>query len=429
MRKITKPMESESIALSRQREIYMAGLRGKKMSIPFTYDALVEAASEVMSAPAWAYVMGAAGAEKTMHTNTAAFDSWKILPRVLRDVGGRDISTSYAGKSFTTPFFICPVGSLGLVHAKADLAAARAAARLGIPFMSSNQSSVSMEDLSQGMGTGPKMFQLYWSNSDELVSSFIQRAEQANFDALVVTVDNTLLGWRSRDLQSAYLPYLHGHGLAHYTSDPVFRQLVEKTKDKPSATGGVNLKVISALIQMAYRHPGSTWANLRSGISLKSARKFVDVFMKPSLSWSDIRQLRDMTQLPIVVKGIQHPEDAALAVDAGVNTIMVSNHGGRQVDGGISSLDALVGVMDAVGGKVDVLFDSGIRSGMDAFKALALGAKAVGIGRPFVLALALAGEQGVRDLLLNYVAEFELTMGLSGCSTVQEITMDFLKRI
>ncbi len=399
------------------------------MSIPFTYDALVEAAREVMSDPAWAYVMGAAGAEKTMHTNTAAFDSWKILPRVLRDVGSRDISTSYAGKSFNTPFFICPVGSLGLVHAKADLAAARAAARLGIPFMSSNQSSISMEDLSQGMGTGPKMFQLYWSNSDELVSSFIQRAEQANFDALVVTVDNTLLGWRSRDLQSAYLPYLHGHGLAHYTSDPVFRQLVEETRDKPSATGGVNLKVISALIQMAYRHPGSTWANLRSGISLKSARKFVDVFMKPSLSWSDIRQLRDMTQLPIVVKGIQHPEDAALAVDAGVNTIMVSNHGGRQVDGGISSLDALVGVMDAVGGKVDVLFDSGIRSGMDAFKALALGAKAVGIGRPFVLALALAGEQGVRDLLLNYVAEFELTMGLSGCSTVQEITMDFLKRI
>ena len=422
-------MESESVAVSRQREIYMAGLRGKKMSIPFTYDELVEAAGEVMSAPAWAYVMGAAGAEKTMRSNTAAFDSWKILPRVLRDVRSRDISTSYVGKSFKTPFFICPVGSLGLVHSKADLAVASAAAKLGIPFMSSNQSSVSMEDLSQGMGTGPKMFQLYWSNSDELVSSFIRRAEEAKFDALVVTVDNTLLGWRSRDLQSAYLPYLHGHGLAHYTSDPVFRKLVENTKEKPSSTGPVNFRVISALIQMAYRHPGSTWANLRSGVSLKSARKFVDVFMKPSLSWSDIRQLRDMTELPIIVKGIQHPEDAALALDAGVNTIMVSNHGGRQVDGSISSLDALVGVMDVVGGKVDVLFDSGIRSGMDAFKALALGAKAVGIGRPFVLALALAGERGVRDLLLNYVAEFELTMGLSGCRNVQEINGDFLKRV
>lgn len=421
-------MESESIALSRQREIYMAGLRGKKMSIPFTYDELVVAAQDVMSAPAWAYVMGAAGTEKTMRTNSAAFDSWKILPRVLRDVGSRDISTSYVGKRFNTPFFICPVGSLRLVHPKADLAVAGAAAELGIPFMSSNQSSVAMEDLSQ-MGTGPKMFQLYWSNSDELVASFISRAEQANFDALVVTVDNTLLGWRSRDLQSAYLPYLHGHGLAHYTSDPVFRKLVESTKKRPSSTGAVNLKVISALIQMAYRHPGSTWENLRSGISLRSARKFVDVFMKPSLSWSDIRMLRDMTHLPIIVKGIQHPDDAALAVDAGVNTIMVSNHGGRQVDGGISSLDALAGVIDAVGGKVDVLFDSGIRSGMDAFKALALGAKAVGIGRPFVLALALAGEHGVRELLLNYVAEFELTMGLSGCSSVQEITMDFLKRI
>lgn len=422
-------MESESVAVSRQREIYMAGLRGRKMSIPFTYDELVEAAAEVMSAPAWAYVMGAAGAEKTMHGNTAAFDSWKILPRVLRDVGSRDISTSYVGKSFKTPFFICPVGSLGLVHSKADLAVASAAAKLGIPFMSSNQSSVSMEDLSQGVGMGPKMFQLYWSNSDELVSSFIRRAEEANFAALVVTVDNTLLGWRSRDLQSAYLPYLHGHGLAHYTSDPVFRKLVENTKDKPSSTGAINLRVISALIQMAYRHPGSTWSNLRSGVSLKSARKFVDVFMKPSLSWSDIRQLREMTDLPIIVKGIQHPQDAALAVDAGVNTIMVSNHGGRQVDGSISSLDALVGVMDAVGGKVDVLFDSGIRSGMDAFKALALGAKAVGIGRPFVLALALAGEQGVRDLLLNYVAEFELTMGLSGCRNVKEISVDFLKRV
>ncbi len=422
-------MESQSIALSRQREIYMAGLRGKKMSIPFTYGELAAAACEVMTEPAWAYVMGAAGEEKTMHWNCQAFDRWKILPRVLRDVEHRDISTTYLGKKFSAPFFICPVGSLGLVHPQADLAVARATAKLGIPFMSSNQSSVSIEDLSQGMGAGPKMFQLYWSNSDDLVSSFIGRAEQANFDALVVTVDNTLLGWRSRDLQSAYLPYLHGHGLAHYTSDPVFKKLAKNTKEGPSSTGGVNLRVISALIQMAYRHPGSTWNNLRSGISLKSARKFVDVFMKPSLSWSDIRQLRDMTHLPIIVKGIQHPEDAALAVDAGVQTIMVSNHGGRQVDGGISSLDALVGVMDAVGGKVDVLFDSGIRSGMDAFKALALGAKAVGIGRPFVLALALAGEQGVRELLLNYLSEFELTMGLSGCRNVQEITIDFLKRI
>ena len=248
------------------------------------------------------------------------------------------------------------------------------------------------------------------------------RAEACGCEAIVVTLDTTILGWRTRDLDLAWLPFLRGMGIAQYTSDPVFTRLLsEPLSDLDQPEPRPSLSALRVLIQLVRNYPGPFLTALRSGRARAAVQRFVQIYSRPSLTWADLPFLRERTKLPIVLKGILHPDDARRAVEEGIDGIVVSNHGGRQVDGGIATLDALPGVIEAVGGRIPVLLDSGIRSGADVFKALALGARAVLLGRPYVYGLALAGEAGVREVVTNFMADFDLTMGLAGCRSVSEI--------
>jgi isopentenyl diphosphate isomerase/L-lactate dehydrogenase-like FMN-dependent dehydrogenase len=412
---------------ARQTEIYLAGARGVRPRVPVNAERLEQAAQRAMSREAFAYTAGAAGSESTMRANRSAFDHWRIVPRVLRDVSVRDTSIELFGRRLPVPVLLSPIGVLELMHADADLAVARAAASLGVPMVFSNQASVPMEACAAAMGDAPRWFQLYWSRDDELVESLVQRAERCGCDAIVVTLDTALLGWRSRDLELGHLPFLLGKGIAQYTSDPVFMRKLHEPLDGPlPARGRVTLSALRTALTMARAIPGGRLHNLKSGDALAAVRRFVATYSRASLTWDDLPFLRQCTRLPIVLKGVLHPDDARRAMDAGMDGVIVSSHGGRQVDGSIAALDALPPIVDAVAGRVTVLMDSGVRGGADVFRALALGARAVGIGRPYAYGLALAGEAGVREVLGNIVAEFELTMALTGRATVADIGRDAL---
>jgi lactate 2-monooxygenase len=382
-------------------------------------------ARRVLSAEAFAYLAGGAGRECTMSANRAALDRWRIVPRMLRDVSARDTTVTLFGRTLPAPLLLAPIGVLELAHAEADLAVARAAAAEGVPFIFSNQASVPMELCAAAMGDAPRWFQLYWSRSNELVKSFVRRAEACGCEAIVLTLDTTMLGWRTRDLELAYLPFLRGLGIAQYTSDPVFRaQLGEPLDGAPSERPPVNLATLRAFAQMVRRYPGRLPETLRSGAARAAVQRFVATYSRPSLTWGDLSFLRELTRLPILLKGIQHPDDAREAVARGMDGVIVSNHGGRQVDGAIGALEALPSVVEAAGGRVPVLFDSGIRGGADIVKALALGATAVCLGRPYAYGLAVAGETGVRDVIRNVLADFDLTLGLAGYARIAQLGRD-----
>ncbi|HEX5726153.1 MAG TPA: lactate 2-monooxygenase [Longimicrobiaceae bacterium] len=416
-------------ALNRQAEIYLAGVRGEAPAVPVSMPALEEAARKAMSREAYAYVTGGAGLESTVAANRAALERWRIVPRMLRDVSQRDTSVELFGRRLPAPLLVAPIGVLELAHAEADLAVARAAAEAGVPMIFSSQASVPMEACAAAMGEGPRWFQLYWSRNDALVESFVGRAEACGCEAIVVTLDTTMLGWRTRDLDLAYLPFLRGKGIAQYVSDPVFQASLAEPATGPTAEQRkVNLAALRVFFGLARSYPGSLRENLRTRRPLLAVQQFIATYSRPSLTWDDLPFLRARTRLPILLKGILHPDDARRTVDAGVDGVIVSNHGGRQVDGAVGAADALPGVVEAAGGSIPVLFDSGVRGGADVFRALALGARAVCVGRPYVYALALAGERGVLALLRNLMADFELTMGLAGCRSVDEITRESLVR-
>jgi lactate 2-monooxygenase len=421
-------MGKSEFGRERQAAIYKGGIAGRKNKIPVQHHLLYQKASEKMSPDAHSYICGGAGMEKTMSANREAFTRRQIVPRMLNDVSERDLSIELFGKKHPAPFLISPIGVLEMVHPKADLAVAQAAAAEQVPMIFSNQASVDMETCAAAMGDATRWFQLYWSKSDKVVESFVRRAEACHCSAIVVTLDTTLLGWRPRDLDSTYLPFLRAKGIAQYLSDPVFMREAAQI-ELPDEKRTMNIAVLNALRQMMVKVPGSTSSHLKTKLPMKAVKHFVDTYSRPSLTWENLRFLREITQLPVVLKGIQHPDDAEKALDVGVDGVIVSNHGGRQVDGAIGSLDALPDVVQVIDGKIPVLFDSGIRSGADAFKALALGANAVCIGRPFVYALTIAGKEGVIELLKNYKADLDLTMGLSGCRSVKEIRNIELKKI
>lgn len=408
---------------ARQAQIYTNGIAGVKPAVPVNYVDLVTTAQKKMSPEAFAYVAGGAGMETTILANRRAFDRWKIVPRVMRDVSVRDWSVQLFNRRLPAPVLLAPVGVLELAHPEADLAVAKAAGETGIPMIFSNQASVNMETCAQAMGDGPRWFQLYWSKSNELVESLVNRAEACGCEAIVVTLDTTMLGWRTRDLELAYLPFLRGKGIAQYVSDPVFQRLL-KTFAPQKSTTKINLHTIRTLRQMVGAYPGNFLKNLRSGEAVAAVQFFISTYSRPSLTWDDLSFLRSITKLPIILKGILHAEDARLAADHGADGIIVSNHGGRQVDGALGTMDALPAIADAVGNQIAILLDSGIRCGADIFKALALGARAVCIGRPFVYALAIHGQAGVQELISNLLGEFDLTMGLAGCKSPDEINRD-----
>ena len=417
------------IGRERQFEVYVGGARGVRPRVAVSVERLEQRAQDVMSPEAFAYVAGGAGTEETMRENRAAFERWRIVPRVLRDVSVRDTTIELFGTRLPSPFVLSPIGVLEMAHRDADIAVARASATEGVPMIFSNQASRPMEDCARELGDAPHWFQLYWSTSNELVESLVKRAEACGCSAVVLTLDTTMLGWRVRDLDLAYLPFLRGKGIAQYTSDPVFvEQLRETLLEEAPPTGRVTPSALNTLWQMVSAYPGSRLRNLRSGEARAAVRRFVEIYSRPSLTWEDLAFLRERTKLPIVLKGVLSGADASAAVEHGMDGIVVSNHGGRQVDGSIATMDALPSVVEAVQGRVPILLDSGIRSGADAFRALALGATAVGLGRPYVWGLAAAGEDGVREVLRNFRGDFDLTLGLSGHASVADLTPDAVTR-
>jgi len=401
--------------------------------VPVDGRKLERAAKRAMSREAYAYVAAGAGAGRTMAANTAAFDRVRIVPRMLRDVSTRDTSVELFGRRLDSPVLLAPIGVLELADRDADHAVARAAAAEGVPMVISNQASTPMEEIAADLGDSPRWFQLYWSTSDDLVESLVSRAEAIGAEAIAVTLDTTMLGWRTRDLDIAYLPFLRGKGIAQYTSDPVFRGLLDNppegesdiaTREQPKPT----LRALGTLLQVLRNWPDGALDGLRTGHARAAVERFTQIYSRPSLRWEDLPYLRERTKLPILLKGILHPDDARRAVDEGIDGIVVSNHGGRQVDGSVATFDALPGIAESVGGRIPILMDSGIRGGADVFKALALGATAVLVGRPYVYGLAAGGEAGVREVIQNLVGEFDLTMGLAGCTSVAEIGPETVAR-
>jgi len=427
---MTSPSPQAGPGRARQDVIYRAGITGAKPRIPTNFTDLEARAQRRMSGEAWAYVYGGAGEGATMAANRSAFDRWQIVPRMLRDVSRRSLATTVLDTSLQAPVLLAPVGAAGLVTPGADVLIGKGAAAAGIPYIFSNQGSAPMEDTARAMGTQSRWFQLYWGRDEGLVDSFIGRAEAMGAEALVVTLDTTMLGWRPWDLNIGSLPFSRGIGIAQYTSDPRFMQLVADrvAAAAPGAKVKVTPSAIATLFSIARNHPGSFRANLSDPAARAAVETFLEVYSNPALTWDHIATLRDRTTLPVVLKGILHPDDARRAFDSGVDAVMVSNHGGRQVDGAIGSLDALVAIREAVGPGPTVLLDSGIRSGADVFKALALGANAVTLGRPHIYGLALDGADGVRDVIANVIGELDLTMGLSGVGSIAEIDRDCVRR-
>ncbi|MCZ8195775.1 MAG: alpha-hydroxy-acid oxidizing protein [Hyphomonadaceae bacterium] len=379
-----------------QIDIYGAGLRGALPDIPVDFATLEARATEALSPSIRNYVQGGCGDELTQQRNTSAFEHWGIYPRMMVDCSVRDLSIELFGKTLPSPILMAPVGvgALCVPDGHGDLAAAHASVNTGVPFVASTLSNDPLERVADIIGSRPKFFQLYTPKDPELTASLIGRAEVAGFDAIVITLDTWVTGWRPRDLNSANFPQLRGAVLENYFSDPIFRsRLVSPPED-----------------------------DLGAAIAL-----WRDVFGKV-LTWSDISWFRSMTRLPLVLKGICHPDDARRAIDCGVDAIYCSNHGGRQANGGIAAIDMLPGVV-AASGKAPVLFDSGVRSGTDVVKALAMGARAVGIGRPWAYGLALQGATGATHVLRSILAEADLLMAINGYPTIAHLRESGIVRL
>src|SRR5918992_2207885 len=334
--------------LRRQTDIYLGGVSGIRPKVPLSFEELEAKARGAMSKEAFAYVAAGAGSEDTVAANRAGFRRWRIVPRMLRDVSERDTSVELFGRRLPGPFLLAPVGVLELAHGDADRAVAAAARTEDVPMVFSNQASTPMETCAELLGDGMRWFQLYWSSSNELVESFVRRAERCGCGAIVVTLDTTILGWRPRDLTPAFLPFLRGKGIAQYTSDPVFRRLSAEEAEEGlgSQEPRYNLSALRTLLQLTKAYPDRFVSTLASGRGRAAVQRFINIYSRPSLTWEELPFLRERTKLPILLKGVLHPDDAGRAIDAGVDGIVVSNHGGRQVDGAIAPLDALPAVVE-----------------------------------------------------------------------------------
>jgi lactate 2-monooxygenase len=371
----------------RQAALFRMGAAGHPPRVPVSCDRLEAEAARRLSPAAYDYVAGGAGGGTTVWANLAEFDRWSLLPRMLTDVHERDTRIELFGRTIPAPLLLAPVGALGVVHPSAEIAVARACAATGVPMVASTLTSATLEEIATALGPVRGWFQLYWGPNRDLNLSLVQRAEKAGYAALVVTLDTRHIGWRERDLDRGYLPFLGGVGIGNYLSDPTFRATLAKPPEEDIANA-----VLGAI------------------------RSIGD----PAFVWNDLRFLSERTGLPILVKGILDPPDAVAAMEAGANGIIVSNHGGRQVDGSVPALRALPGIVAEAGEQIPVLFDSGVRRGADVAKALAFGAKAVLVGRPYVWGLAIDGEEGVRAVVENLLADFDVTMALCGLAKSSE---------
>lgn len=431
---VMTPLPPTGPGRARQSLIYRAGVLGRRPDVPTDFGELEARAHARLTPRAWAYVAGGAGEGATMRANREAFDRWRIVPRMGAGHVGRDLSVELLGRTLPAPLLLAPIGAAALAHRDSDLHIGRAAAATGVPYVMSNQGCSPMEDVAAVMGDSPRWFQLYWSTDDDLVDSLLRRAEASGAEAVVVTLDTTMLGWRPQDLNLGSLPFSQGIGIAQYTSDPRFREIVRERVAARAAEAGsrsdeaarVTLGALRSLLSISREHPGDTRANLRSPEPRAAVETFLDIYSNPGLTWQTLATVTERTSLPVLVKGVLHPDDARRAVDIGMDGIVVSNHGGRQVDGAVASLDALPAVRQAVGPDLPVLLDSGVRTGSDVVKAMALGATAVLLGRSYVYGLALAGADGVRQVVENVLAELDLTLGLSGVGSVRDLSPDLL---
>jgi lactate 2-monooxygenase len=350
-------------------------------------------AAEVLEPGPFDYIAGGAGSESTMRANLEAFERRRLRPRMLTGNRERDISVEVLGTSSPAPFLLAPIGVLSIAHADGELAVARAAAATGVPMVLSSAASHSLEDVAEAMGGAQRWFQLYWVNDRDVAVSLVERAEAAGYGAIVVTLDTLTLGWRPRDLSKAYLPFVTGEGCAQFFSDPVFRSRLERPPEEDMLTAAV------AMLAM---------------------------FPNLGLTWDDLAWLRDRTKLPLLVKGVLTGEDALRARECGVDGIVVSNHGGRQVDGAVAALDALVEVRKALGPEAVVLMDGGIRRGADVLKTLALGADAVLLGRPYAYGLAVGGQEGVETVIRYLMADTDLTLALIGGTRAADLDSSWI---
>lgn len=376
----------------RQNNVYLAGLQGQRPELPVVPEELEQRANEQMTPEARGYLDGMT---ESMRANRAAFQRWHIVPRMLRDVSRRDLRVEVCGTELPAPFLLAPIGVQSIIHPDGEVATARAAETVGVPMIQSTAATKSLEEVAAALGNTPRWYQLYWSKDPDFNASIVQRAERAGYRAIVVTLDTTLLAWRPADIQNAYLPFLLGEGLGNYLTDPAFR---------------------ASLLQPPEEN------------RFAAILRFTQIFTNPALSWNDLAWLRERTKLPILLKGILHPDDARKALDCGMDGVIVSNHGGRQVEGARASLNALPEVVAAVDGRAPVLFDSGIRRAADVFKAIALGARAVLLGRPYIWGLALNGQAGVEEVLHNFLADLDLTLALSGHTSYRELDSSALVR-
>src|SRR2546421_10280893 len=374
-----------------QAEIYVGGAD----ELPLDPDEWESRAKAVLDPRPFDYIAGGAGGESTMQPSREAFARWRLRPAMLTGNQQRDLHVSVLGASSPTPFFLAPVGVLSAARPDGDLAVARAAAVAGVPWVVSTAASTSMETIAEAMGTASRWYQLYWVSDREVVASLVQRAEAAGYAAIVLTLDTLQLGWRVRDLKNRYLPFILGEGIGQFTSDPVFRsRLSVAPEDDPRGAGAA----------------------------------MVGMFSNLALRWDDFKWLRERPRLPLLAKGVLRAGDARRVLDAGFQGVIVSNHGGRQVDGAVAALDALVEVRDALGDDAVVLMDGGIRRGADVIKALALGANAVLLGRPYVYGLAVAGQTGVERVIRNLMAEIDLTLALIGAHDVKALDRSWISQ-
>ncbi|KAH8665587.1 FMN-dependent dehydrogenase [Ilyonectria robusta] len=364
---------------------------------------LEEQAKKAMSPEGFNYVSGGAGEGSTMDANRLAFRQWKLIPRMMRPTLPRDLRVDLFGKTYESPFIMAPVGVQSAYHEDKETGLAAACAELSVPFTISTASTSTIEEIAAAVGPEtPHWFQLYWPRDDDITASLLRRARDAGCSVLVVTLDTFTMAWRPRDLDIGFLPFPLGQGNAIGFSDPVFRQkFAERT-----GGGTPEDKVLEA-----------------------SQQWIADVFSGQAHPWEDLALLRKHWDGPIVLKGIMSPDDARLALKFGMDGIVVSNHGGRQLDGAMASLEMLPEIVEAVGDKMTVLFDSGIRTGADAMKALCLGAKAVLVGRPVIYGLGIAGTKGAKHVLGGILADFDQSMGLAGVKTVQELDEKMVRRV
>ena len=352
---------------------------------PIDFNELEKAAKETLEPGPFGYIRSSAGGEETYRKNINSFSKYSIVPRFLNDVSTLNTEVTIFGKTYPHPLFIAPVGVNKIAHEDGEIAVAKAAAKYEFPYIQSTVSSFSIEEIAAATPGSSKWFQLYWSSNKEIAFSMAKRAEAAGYEAIVLTVDTVMLGWREEDIRNQFSPLKRGFGQGNYASDPVFMAALPEHSQEA---------IVDSILENIYH---------------------------PTLNWNDISELRKHVSLPILIKGILHIEDAKLAVEQGIDGIIVSNHGGRQLDGVIASIDALPGIVKAIDGRIPILFDSGIRRGSDAVKALALGASAVCIGRTFVWGLAAGGQLGVERVLENFLQETKVSISLAGVRNMKEL--------